>query len=56
VPYAEVLPGAVTCETPGLCGRYVVSIQCVALRRCLRQATLNYPEGPHPLEWLVEKQ
>jgi hypothetical protein len=38
------------------CGRFDVSIQRDALRRCLRRATLNYLEGPRPLEWLVEKQ
>jgi hypothetical protein len=52
VPHAEVLPGAVTRETPGqlIPGRPVYTIQCVALHHCLSRASLDYLEGPRPLE------
>jgi hypothetical protein len=52
MPHAEVLPGAVTRETPNqlIPGRLDSSIQCVALRHCLSRASLDYLEGPRLLE------
>jgi hypothetical protein len=51
-----------SCRSPTWCGdprdprpscQFVYTIQCVALRHCLSRASLDYPKGPRPLEWLV---